>query len=116
MAHDIRTTKETNTGCFTSESATTTTHHIIVGGSVDDIAAEIEAGELAALQRGETIIRLDGSKVWRTRTPQMTDDDQYVWHDDSERILCDRFQVTWREGQRTQKKLRSVWVLWDNAH
>jgi len=73
-----------------------------------------------ALRDGETLRRIDGSTVWRSRDPVFnsagTGSSQYTWHPDGERILCEWIEYTWHpDGTQSRSKLRQVWVLYSNA-
>ena len=90
------------------------------GEAVEEVAAHINTETQKLLSRGgHTLHRTDGGRVWRVREP-VVDFSQgplvYTWHDDGERIRCQWMEITMdTSGNRTERKLRSVWVTFDSA-
>ncbi len=66
-----------------------------------------------AINQGHRVTWPDGSQEWvnvgAVFDPVSKGD---VWHEDGERILCERTRVTVaKDGKRTERKLRRTWRL-----
>jgi hypothetical protein len=100
----------------TSESSDTIEHHIILGGRTAESHAKAVAKERTlALSQGHTVIEADGTRVWRDtqaiHDPAATGSAAYQWHDDNERVRCERieFTLTPDAPRPTRRTLRRCW-------
>lgn len=92
---------------------------IVVTPDAELAADHYRKVEEKALKAGKLVDHNDGRRVWRTREPRVTFDASggivYEFHpDDDDRVRCDWIEYTLKDGERTSRKLRSVWVKWEN--
>lgn len=92
------------------------TQHLCVGhtqAAADAIAKE--TGE-KAIAKGHRVVWANGDEQWVQVSPVWQGSvHDYVWHEDGNRVKCERFLVTKRDGQIIERKLLGTsWRLEEN--
>lgn len=93
---------------------------LVLVGSADEAAKHFAEERARALRNGDVIIEKDGRRIWRERVVAFnaegaTESEHYEWHEDGRRVRCIWYEHTAVGGQVTKRRLRSVWVDFDQV-
>lgn len=88
--------------------------HLVVAGSAEE--AERLATEAAdkAMRAGHAVTWPDGRRTWIS-TEAIWRDGDYVWHEDGDRVRCERKLITMRDGEREERVLSRPWRHYDSV-
>ncbi len=76
-------------------------------GWLDD---QLAASRKKALTAGHTILNDDGSHEFISTDADYDENHNEIFHEDGDRIRCTRFLVRTHNGERTETKIRKVWI------
>lgn len=94
---------------------------VIIGRDAEFVANEAARIERKVLNSGARITRPNGDRVSRDRReridtrPGVSPGERNEWHADGARVRCDWYEITTTpDGERIERRLRAVWVHFDN--